>query len=363
MLYHFAAKLSDYIFVFNVFRYISFRSVIAFLLSFMICMIFFPLFIKKMTQWKANQAIREYGPKSHNKKIGTPTMGGFLVVASIIITMLICGNFNNLYILIILFATIAFALIGFIDDFLKISKKTPNGMHGKIKLLSQFFISSVVVIAVYYILNKDNADIAYITVPFLKNVKLYLGPFIYIPFCIFIIISSSNAVNLTDGLDGLAGGLLIPVVTTYGFLSYVTGHEPFAKYLLIDFIPLSSELLVFSFALIGGLSGFLWFNSHPAQVFMGDTGSLCFGGLVGVVAIMIKQELLLAISGGIFVAETLSVIIQVVYYKFTKKRIFLMAPLHHHFELKGWSESKIIARFWILGGLLAVIAIGSLKLR
>lgn len=363
MLYILGIKLSKYFFVLNIFRYITVRSVIAFLIAFLLCIIIFPFFIKKMKSWNAKQIIREEGPKSHNIKANTPTMGGILIIFSILIALIVCGNFNNLYITIIIFATVAFAIIGFIDDYLKVVKKTSAGMHARIKLFSQIFISFVVALAVYYILSLTNKDIAYLTIPFFKNVRIYVGPVVYILFCTFVIVGSSNAVNLTDGLDGLASGLLIAVTVSYGFLSYVTGHEKIANYLFIDFIPMASELLVFSFALIGGLAGFLWFNSHPAEIFMGDTGALCFGGLVGIIAMMIKQELLLLIAGGVFVAETVSVIIQVVSYKLRKKRVFLMAPLHHHFELKGWSESKIITRFWIIGGILAVLTIVSLKLR
>jgi phospho-N-acetylmuramoyl-pentapeptide-transferase len=377
MLYHLILQFAEWFSALNVLKYITFRAVLAFMIAFILCLFLFPKFIKFLTKWKANQIIREEGPKSHNKKIGTPTMGGFLVVLILLFTNLICANFNNLYILIILFATIAFAIIGFIDDYLKISRKTSDGMHAKFKLISQLLVAFFISISLYYILGKD---FAYITIPFFKNVKIHLGslylpvPFfqsvqlnigglLYILFGVFIIVSASNAVNITDGLDGLAGGLLIAATVTLGGLSYLSGHEKFANYLLIDFLPLSGELLVYTFALIGGLCAFLWYNSHPAQIFMGDTGSICFGGIVGTIALMIKQELLLAIIGGVFVAETLSVIIQVTSYKLRKKRIFLMAPLHHHFELKGWPESKIIARFWIIGGICAVIALGSLKLR
>jgi phospho-N-acetylmuramoyl-pentapeptide-transferase len=343
-----------------------------------------------MTKWKANQIIREEGPKSHNSKIGTPTMGGFLVILTILVSLLICGNFNNLYIIILLFATIAFGTIGFIDDYLKISRKTSDGLHAKFKLISQIIVAALITIALYSINKKIGIDTAYITIPFFKNLKLdftflnfYMDfsffnnilpfniPEIFVPFGvviyiflgIFIIVAFSNAVNVTDGLDGLASGLLIAVVITVGVLCYLTGHEKFADYLYLDFMSLSGELLVYCFAFIGGLCGFLWFNSHPAQIFMGDTGSISFGGIIGTMALMIKQELLLAIIGGVFVAEALSVVIQVAYFKIFKKRIFLMSPIHHHFELKGWAESKIITRFWIIGGILAVIAIGSLKLR
>lgn len=360
MLYHLIYPLAKWFSFLRIFNYITFRSVLAFILTFALCAILFPIFIKILTKYKANQTIREEGPKSHNKKVGTPTMGGLLVVIVMIISVLICGNLKNLYILIILFATITFALIGFLDDFLKITKKNSAGLHGKFKLISQIFVATIIAIALYVILGKD---FAYLTIPFLKNVKIYLGPFIYIPFSIFIIVAMSNGVNLTDGLDGLAGGLLIAATTTLGIICYLSGHEKFASYLYLDFLPLSGELLVYCFALIGGLCAFLWFNSYPAQIFMGDTGAICFGGIIGTLALMIKQELLLIIIAGVFIAETLSVVIQVLYYKLTKKRIFLMAPLHHHFELKGWAESKVIARFWIIGGILAVIALGSLKIR
>ena len=360
MLYHFLYTLAKKLTFFNVFGYITFRSVISFILSFLICFLFFPLFIKFLNKWKANQIIREYGPKSHNAKVGTPTMGGIFVIIAILVSLLVSGNFSNLYIWIVLFATFTFGVIGFIDDYLKISKKTSTGMQARIKLISQIIAAMIISVSIYLILGKD---FAYITVPFFKDVRIYIGGFFYIAFGIFVIVASSNAVNITDGLDGLAGGLLISLTTTFSVLCYVAGHESFAKYLYIDYLPLSGELLVYCFALIGGLAGFLWYNSHPAEIFMGDTGSLCFGGIIGTIALMIKQELLLAIAGGVFVAEAFSVIIQVVYYKFTKKRFFKMAPLHHHYELKGLSESKVIARFWIVGGILAVIALGSLKLR
>jgi len=359
MLYHFLYSLTKWITGFNIFGYITFRSVIAFLISFIICLAFFPWFIEKMKRWKASQIIRVEGPQSHQIKVGTPTMGGFLVIIAIVISLLVCGNFNNLYILVILFATISFGIVGFFDDYLKITKKSSDGLQARFKLVSQILLATIISTAIYFIMGDK---MAYLTIPFIKSFKLSIS-FFYIPFGVFLIVGFSNAVNLTDGLDGLAGGLLIAVVATFGLLSYVTGHKELSTYLYLDFIPISAELLVYCFAFIGGLCGFLWFNSHPAEIFMGDTGSLSFGGIIGTMALMIKQELLLPIVGGVFVAETLSVIIQVTSYKLTKKRVFLMSPLHHHFELKGWKESKVIARFWIIGGILAVIAIGSLKLR
>lgn len=360
MLYHFLYPLSKLFTFLNVFGYITVRSIFAFIITFLICLFAFPAFIRMLKVWKAGQVIREDGPKTHLDKVGTPTMGGLLTIIAIVISMLITGNFSNPYTLILLLCVVSFGLIGFIDDYLKISKKSSAGMSSGVKLLLQFIASVILTILIYFVLGKDMMMSVY--VPFFKNLKISLS-YGYIPFCIFIIIGSSNAVNITDGLDGLAGGLLIAVVATFGMLSYVTGHKEIAEYLYLDYIKQSSELLVFCFAIIGGLCGFLWYNSHPAAVFMGDTGSLSFGGVIGTMALMIKQELLLAIVGGVFVAEIGSVIIQVLSYKIRKKRVFKMAPLHHHFELKGWEESKVITRFWIIGGILAVIAIGSLKIR
>jgi phospho-N-acetylmuramoyl-pentapeptide-transferase len=359
MLYHFLYPLSKYITGFNVFYYITFRSVIAFLISFIICIIFFPAFIKKLLAIKAKQVIRTDGPATHQAKVGTPTMGGLLIIISMLISMAVCGNFSNLYILIILFATVSFGIIGFLDDYLKISRKSSAGLQAKFKLITQFLAATAITTAIYLILGDK---MTYLSVPFLKNFDVHIS-WLYIPFGILLIVFTSNAVNLTDGLDGLASGLLISVVITFGILSYIIGHKDFAQYLYLDFIPMSSELLVYCFAFIGGLCGFLWFNCHPAEIFMGDAGSLSFGGIIGTMALMVKQELLLFIVGGVFFAEAVSVMIQVIYFKFTKKRVFLMAPLHHHFELKGWKESKVITRFWIIGGILAIITIGSLKLR
>jgi phospho-N-acetylmuramoyl-pentapeptide-transferase len=358
MLYHFLYPLSKYITGFNVFNYITFRSVVAFFISFTLCMVFFPSFIRFMLKVKAKQVIRQEGPETHLAKIGTPTMGGLLIIVSVLVSLLFCGNFANLYVLIIIFTTISFGVIGFIDDYLKIARKSSDGLHARFKLISQILAATAISVALYYILG----DKTYLTIPFFKNLRIGLY-FVYIPFGVFLIVAFSNAVNLTDGLDGLASGLLIAVVLTFGLLSYVTGHKEISQYLYIDYIPRAGELLVYCMAFIGGLCGFLWFNSHPAEIIMGDAGALSFGGIIATMAMMIKQELLLPIVGGVFVAETLSVSIQVIYYKLTKKRVFLMAPLHHHFELKGWKESKVIARFWIIGGILAIIAVGSLKLR
>lgn len=359
MFFHFLYGLKKYVGFLNVFGYITFRSVLAFIISFIIAIIFFPKFIDIMKRWKASQIIREEGPLSHIAKTGTPTIGGILVVISIVISMIICGNFSNLFIIILIIATILFAFIGFLDDYLKISKKSSEGLHAKFKLISQILVALIITVLIYIIFGKNSSKIA---IPFLKNVFIDIS-FFYIPFGVFFIVGFSNAVNLTDGLDGLAAGLLVPVFGTFGLLSYITGHKEIAEYLYIPYLPLASEVLVYCFASIGGIVAFLWFNAHPAQIFMGDTGSLSFGGIIGTIALMIKHELLLIIIGGVFIMEIFSVIIQVLSYKIRKKRVFLMSPLHHHFELKGWQESKIITRFWILGGIFAIIAIGSLKLR
>ncbi len=359
MLFHLLYPLSQNFKPLNVFGYITVRSGVAFVISFLICLMIFPYFIRKMKAYKAAQIIRDEGPKSHQLKVGTPTMGGLVVIFAVIATLLLCGNFFNMYTIVLLFCTISFGFVGFLDDYLKLSRKSSDGLHGHFKLISQVLLAAIVTISIYIIVGDKYS---YITIPFVKGMKIYLSYF-YIPIGILIIVGSSNAVNLTDGLDGLAGGLLLFVFVTFGLLCYITGHKEIAQYLFLDYFNLSAELLVYCFAMIGGLCGFLWFNSHPAEVFMGDTGSLSFGGIIGTIAMMIKQELLLVIVGGVFVAETLSVIIQVLSYKYRKKRVFLMAPLHHHFELKGWHENKVITRFWLVGAVLAVLALSTLKLR
>ncbi len=359
MLYHIIRPVMKYLTGMDTFSYITVRSIIAFVISFALCLIAFPIFIKKMKEWKLSQIIRNEGPQTHLSKVGTPAMGGIVVIIAMLISMAICGNFYNDYTMVIIFVTITLGIVGFVDDYLKITKKSSDGLQAKFKLIQQILIALIVSTFIYFILGDK---MSYIAVPFLKNVKIHLS-FFYIPVGAFIIVASSNAVNLTDGLDGLAAGLLIAVVATFGILAYISGHKELSEYLLIDHIPISAEILVYCFAFMGGLAGFLWFNAHPAEIFMGDTGSLSFGGIIGTMSLMIKQELLLMIVGGVFVAETLSVIIQVISFKYFRKRVFLMAPLHHHFELKGWKESKIITRFWIFGGLLALVALGTLKLR
>ncbi len=360
MLYHFLFSLRDQISAFNIFGYITFRAVIAFVIAFLTSLLLFPRFIKMMNNMRLKQVIRDEGPESHKIKIGTPTMGGVMIIISIVIALIFASNYHNSYTWIVLFATVSFGIVGFIDDFLKVFKKTSDGMHGKVKMILQTFIAIIISSVVYFTFDET---LRVISIPFVKNLAISMPWYIYIPFGTFIIVASSNAVNLTDGLDGLAAGLMIAAIGSYGFFCYISGHIEFAKYFYLNYLPISSELLVYCLAMIGGLCGFLWFNAHPAQIFMGDVGSLTCGGMLGTIALVIKQELLLAIIGGVFVAEAMSVIIQVTSYKLFKKRVFLMSPLHHHFELKGWAESKVITRFWLIGGMLAILALGSLKLR
>lgn len=362
MLYHIIYPLAQKVTFFNVFGYITFRGAIAFVLSFLLCLIIFPSFIKRMKEIKVAQIIRTEGPKSHLAKVGTPTMGGLVVIIVTVVTMLICGRLDNLYILLLLFCTVSFGIIGVLDDYLKLSRHSSDGLHAKFKLISQICIAFIISLSIFLIMGRDSS---YISIPFVKSESFKINiSWFYVLFGVFLIVGSSNAVNLTDGLDGLAGGLLIPVFLTYGLFSYIQGHKEMAKYLFLDYLPVSGEILVYCLSILGGLCGFLWFNTHPAEIFMGDTGSLSFGGIIGTIAMMTKQELLLGIVGGVFVAETISVIIQVVYFKKTGgKRFFLMAPLHHHFEQKGWQETKVIARFWIVGALLAVVSLATLKLR
>ncbi len=361
MLYHLIYPMAEVFKPFNVFGYITVRAAIAFFVSFVMALILFPPFIKKMRQVKANQIIRTDGPESHLEKVGTPTMGGLVVIVVVLVTMLICGRLDNLYTILLVFCTLSFGVVGVLDDYLKLSRKSSDGLHAKFKLISQVCIAFIISTSIYLIFGREQGGV--VSIPFFKSLKIDLS-WGYILFGVFLIVGSSNAVNLTDGLDGLAGGLLLPVFITYGFLSYILGHKELAEYLFLDYLNISSEVLVYCLAMIGGLCGFLWYNAHPAEIFMGDTGSLSFGGIIGTIAMMTKHELLLAIVGGVFVAEALSVIIQVGSYKLRGgKRVFLMAPLHHHFELKGLKENKVITRFWIVGALLAVAALSTLKLR
>ena len=358
MLYHLFYPLHEAYSIFNVFRYITFRTIYAILTALLITLILGPYLIKKLQALNIKQYIREDGPSAHLNKSGTPTMGGILILLSLTIATLFWGDLTNIYIWIALLTTWGLGIIGIIDDLKKLRSKSSDGVSPRFKLCGQILLGAALGTFLYLSPDFDKN----LTIPFFKAISINLGIF-YILFVIVLIVGTSNAVNLTDGLDGLAIGLVLIVTTTYLLFSYFSGHIKIANYLQIPYIPGSGELTIFCGALFGAATGFLWFNTYPAQVFMGDVGSLALGGALGTVAIITKHEILLAIVGGIFVAEALSVILQVTSYKLRKKRIFAMAPLHHHYELKGWAEPKIIVRFWIVAAFLALVAISTLKLR
>jgi len=359
MVYHLLFPLSDAISVFNVFRYITFRTIYAGLTAFLICFFLGPYFIRRLKQMQVGQFIRDNGPKSHLTKAGTPTMGGTLIIFSITLSTLIWSNLSNYYIWICLLVIIGFGFIGFIDDYLKRIKKKSKGLSAKGKLLLQIMIALITGILLW---SRPDFDTR-VTFPFFKTVSPDLG-WGYILISTLVIVGASNAVNLTDGLDGLAIGPFIIASTTYMILAYVAGHVAIANYLQINYAPGSAETTVFCGAMAGAGLGFLWFNSYPAEIFMGDVGSLSLGAALGTVAVITKQEILLLLIGGLFVIEALSVIFQVGFFKISNgHRLFRMAPIHHHFELKQWPEPKITIRFWIIAIVLALIAMSTLKLR
>ena len=361
MFYYFLYPLHSEFFAFNLIRYITFRSVYATVTAILICFIFGPPIIKKLRMIGTGEQIREYTPEGHMKKVGTPSMGGILILLAILSSIVLWGNLKDKYTVLVSFATLGYGIIGFLDDYLKFVRKSSKGLHARFKLITQITISLAVSLYIYFGPNRT-AETTLLYLPFITKPVIDLSYF-YIPFAILLLVSTTNGVNLTDGLDGLATGLVIFVAAAYAGLCYLTGHVTIANYLLVPYIPGSAELTVFCMSLLGAGIGFLWYNAHPAEVFMGDTGSLSLGGSIGIISLLIKKEILLIIIGGIFVAETLSVILQVLWFKIFGKRIFLIAPLHHHFELKGWSESKIIARFWIIGAMLALVALSTLKIR
>jgi phospho-N-acetylmuramoyl-pentapeptide-transferase len=362
MLYHLLYGLRDTFVGFNVFRYITFRTAFAALTALLISFILGPWLIERMRRIKFGQYIREEGPKSHHVKAGTPTMGGILIVISIFVPTLLWADLANPYIWIILFVTVAFAAIGFVDDYRKLRRKRNLGLSAKEKFGWQFFVAALAAMAIAYLPMLKNNYSTSITFPFLKDVALNLS-FFYIPFVMVVLVGASNAVNLTDGLDGLAIGSTLIVAATYTVLTYAAGHARIADYLRIAWVPQTGELAVFCGAMVGASLGFLWFNAHPAEIFMGDVGSLALGGAIGCLAVMVKQEILLVLVGGLFVLEALSVILQVASFKLTGRRIFKMSPLHHHFELSGWKETKVVVRFWIIAIIFAMISLATLKLR
>jgi phospho-N-acetylmuramoyl-pentapeptide-transferase len=360
MLYHFLYPLRDAFFGFNVFRYITFRSAGAVLTALIASFLLGPSMIAWLRRLKVGQQVRDDGPKTHLSKQGTPTMGGLLIIAALVSSVLLWSDLTNKYVWVVLFSTLAFGGIGFWDDYLKVVKKRSTGLRA----YQKFGLQIVASLAVGLFLYKFSGDhqATYLSVPFMKRLLLDLGWF-YIPFVAVVMVGSSNAVNLTDGLDGLAIGLVGIAATANAVIVYLGGNKIIADYLKILYIPGSGELSIFCGAMVGASLGFLWYNTHPAEVFMGDVGSLSLGGALGTLAVVTKHELILIITGGIFVMETVSVAMQVVSFKLTGKRIFRMAPIHHHFEQIGWPESKVIVRFWIIGIILALVSIGSLKLR
>ncbi|MEK6560702.1 MAG: phospho-N-acetylmuramoyl-pentapeptide-transferase, partial [Nitrospirota bacterium] len=333
MIYHLLYSLHDYYSFFNVFRYITLRTVYAVITAMVLCLLIGPYMIELLKKYQIGQFVRNDGPASHLTKTGTPTMGGVLIIIIVVLATLSWADLSNIYVWLVLAVLIGFGLIGFTDDYLKVVRKKSTGLRGKYKFTLQIAVATLIAIALYNL----PAYSTTLSVPFFKNFNPDLGWF-YIPFVIIIIVGASNAVNLTDGLDGLAIGPVIVVTLVYTIITYVAGHAKLADYLLIPFINGSGELAILCGAVFGAGLGFLWFNTYPASVFMGDVGSLPLGALLGTVAVIAKHELLLVIVGGIFVVETVSVIFQVASYKLHGKRVFLMAPLHHHYELKGWQE-------------------------
>ncbi len=360
MLYELLYDLRIYFSPFNVFRYITLRTSLAMITAMFITFIIAPHIIRWLKKISMTQQIRVDGPENHHSKAGTPTMGGIIILSSITISMLMWGNFENVYVWVIMFSLIAFGGIGFLDDFLKAAKKSPKGLKARYKLGGQIVIALAIGIFIYA--NSQDPYNTILSVPFFKKWLFDLGLF-YIPFAVFVIVSFSNAVNLTDGADGLAIGLVSIATLATGALVYLSGHVVFADYLHILHRPMAGELTVFCGAMLGAALGFLWYNAHPAEVFMGDVGSMGLGGAIGTLAVITKHEIVLAIVGGIFVITAISVIMQVASFKLTGKRIFKMAPIHHHFELKGWSESKVVIRFWIVGIMFALLSLATLKLR
>jgi len=358
MLYHIFYPLATDIKLFNIFKYLTFRTIYAMITALVVCFILGPWVIRKLESLQARQVIRTDGPESHLQKQGTPTMGGVIILAAIVIPTLLWADLTNQYIWITLFITIGYGVIGFVDDYRKVVEKNTKGLSARQKMFWQVVLAGAV--AVYLFLKPGFSEQLFF--PLFKNFHPDLWIW-FIPFATLVIVGASNAVNLTDGLDGLAIGPVAINAATYMLFSYVAGHATLSAYLQIPRVVGAGELAVLCGAMVGAGLGFLWYNSYPAEVFMGDVGSLSLGGTLGTIAVLTKQEILLVIVGGIFVVEALSVIFQVGSYKYRGKRIFRMAPIHHHFELKGVAEPKIIVRFWIISIILALIAISTLKMR
>ncbi|HIE33153.1 MAG TPA: phospho-N-acetylmuramoyl-pentapeptide-transferase [Thermodesulfobacteriaceae bacterium] len=359
MFYHLLYPLHEWFGPFNVFRYITFRALYATLTAGLLVFFLMPPYIAYLRRRQFGQVIREEGPKEHLRKAGTPTMGGVVLIAAIVLSVLLWGNLTNPYLWLVVGTLVTFGFIGFLDDYRKISRGRNLGLRAREKLAFQALLA----VGLWYGLFQKIGFDTTLAFPFFKDLRPELG-LLYLPFIYLVVVGTSNAMNLTDGLDGLAIVPFTVVSAVYAVFSYVAGHVKFAHYLQVPYIPGVGELTVFCGAMVGAGLGFLWYNAHPAEIFMGDVGSLGLGAALGAVAVMVKQELLLVLAGGIFVAEAVSVILQVAYFKLTGgKRIFRMAPLHHHFELSGWPENKVVVRFWILAVICGILALSTLKLR
>lgn len=346
--------------VLNVFRYLTFRSICGVLTALTVCFLLGPMMIRKLSHYQIGQTVRQDGPPTHFDKIGTPTMGGALILVSVVATTLLWADLANRFVWVVLFTCLSFGLIGWVDDYRKLIEKNPRGIGAKAKFFWQSLVGVLSALFLYFTAQSP-AETALI-VPFFKEVAIGLGPW-FIVLTYFVIVGSSNAVNLTDGLDGLAIMPTVLVAGGLGIFAYATGHSIFSNYLAIPYIPGTGEIMVFCAALVGAGLGFLWFNTYPAQVFMGDIGALALGAALGTVAVIVRQEIVLCIMGGIFVVETVSVILQVASFKLVGKRVFRMAPLHHHFELKGWPEPRVSVRFWIISLILVLVGLATLKIR
>lgn len=364
MLYNLLYPLKDEFSLFNLFQYITFRTGGAILTSLIICFILGPKLIKWLKSIQGEgQPIRNDGPETHLKKKGTPTMGGLMILISLVVSTILWVDLTNIQYWVVLLVTVGFGGIGFADDYLKLTQRNTQGLSGKLKLLGQILISGLAIFILIASGGEDKfSDVTGLALPFVKDYLVPLG-LAFIPFAMVVIVGSSNSVNLTDGLDGLATVPTMIAAGCFGLIAYLVGRADYSSYLNIHYVAGSGELAIFCGALIGACMGFLWFNAPPAMVFMGDTGSLSLGGALGAVAVVTKHEITLAIIGGLFVLETISVIVQVTSFKLTGKRVFRMAPLHHHFEKKGWPETTVVIRFWIIAMILALIGLSTLKLR
>jgi phospho-N-acetylmuramoyl-pentapeptide-transferase len=360
MLIWLSEYLTKYFHAFGVFQYITLRSILSVITALLIALWVGPIMIRWLSQYKVGQVVRDDGPKSHYSKAGTPTMGGALMLVAITITTLLWADLSNFYIWLVMGVTLGFGAIGWVDDYQKLMLKNSKGLAPRWKYFWQSVIGLTAAVILFW--KATSPAETQLLIPFLKNVAIPLGYF-YIIFAYFVIVGTSNAVNLTDGLDGLAIMPIVLVSGALGIFAYVTGNIKFSEYLVVPYIAGVGELAIFCSAIVGAGLGFLWFNTYPAQVFMGDVGALGLGAALGLIAVMVRQELVLFIMGGIFVAETVSVILQVASFKLTGKRIFRMAPIHHHFELQGWAEPKVIVRFWIITVILVLFGLATLKLR